>query len=377
MISESRNGGIIVNRIRYPLLAASILLLLAAIWAGMVRLGWRWPVLLPALPISHGPLMVSGFLGTLIGLERAVALGARWAYLGPLATALGGILLIFRLGGSLGALLITFGSLMLVLIFLAIVRRHLAVYTVTMALGALVWLVSNLLWLSGRPIYQIVLWWAGFLILTIAGERRELGRLLSLSHGVLRVFMIIITLFLAGLVASLWLPDIGIRLAGLSMFALAIWLFRYDIARKTVRKAGLPRYTAICLLSGYFWLLVAGILILVYGQLVAGLQYDAYLHAIFLGFVFSMLFTHAPIIFPAVLGDPVVYNPFFYVFLIILQVSLTGRVVADLSGLWQARLWTGALNAIALTLFMGTMMFMVLRGRKSGEPPPPSPSALH
>ena len=91
-----------LNRIRFPLLAVSLLLLLAAIWAGMVRLGWRWPVLLPALPISHGPLMVSGFLGTLIGLERAVALGVRWAYLGPLATALGGIMLIFGWGRKPG-----------------------------------------------------------------------------------------------------------------------------------------------------------------------------------------------------------------------------------------------------------------------------------
>ena len=129
-----------MSRIRYPLLAFSLLLLLLAIWAGLLRLGWRWPVLLSTLPISHGPLMVSGFLGTLIGLERAVALGARWAYLGPLATALGGIMLLFSLGGNLGALLIVFGSLVLVLIFIHIVRRHMAVYTVTMALGALVWI---------------------------------------------------------------------------------------------------------------------------------------------------------------------------------------------------------------------------------------------
>ena len=52
------------NRLRYPLLAVSLLILFAAIWAGMVRLGWRWPVLLPALSISHCPLMVSDFLST-------------------------------------------------------------------------------------------------------------------------------------------------------------------------------------------------------------------------------------------------------------------------------------------------------------------------
>jgi hypothetical protein len=350
------------DRLRYPLLALSLLILFAAIWAGMLRLGWRWPILLPALPISHGPLMVSGFLGTLIGLERAVALRVRWAYLGPLVTGLGGILLIFSFGGSLGALLIVFGSFILVLIFAFIVRQHLAAYTVTMTLGALVWLIGNLLWLSGWPIYQVVLWWAGFLILTIAGERLELGRLLSLSKMVMNAFIVIIAVFLAGMVISLPLPEAGMRLAGLAMFALAIWLLRYDIARRTVRKPGLPRYTAICLLLGYFWLAVAGILIIGFGQLVAGMRYDAYLHAIFLGFVFSMLFAHAPIIFPAVLGSQVIYSPFFYAFLITLQVSLFGRIVADLTGLWQLRLWTGLLNGIALTLFIGTMMVMVVRG---------------
>jgi hypothetical protein len=350
------------NRIRYPLLAFSLLLLLTAIWAGELRLGWRWPILLPSLPISHGPLMVSGFLGTLIGLERAVALRVRWAYLGPLATAVGGIMLLFDIGNNLGAALILIGSFILVIDFIYILRRHMAAYTITMALGALVWFLGNLLWVAGRPIYQIVLWWAGFLILTIAGERLELGRLLSHPRNVQRAFSLIVAVFLAGLVILLGLPETGMPIAGIAMIAMAIWLFVYDIARRTVRKPGLPRYTAICLLMGYFWLAVSGILILVNGQQVAGMLYDAYLHAIFLGFVFSMLFAHAPIIFPAVLGYPVVFHPSFYVFLITLHVSLLIRIGADLMGLWQLRLWAGLLNGFALTLFIITMMVMVVGG---------------
>ena len=90
--------------------------------------------------------------------------------------------------------------------------------------------------------------------------------------------------------------------------------------------------------------------------------YDAYLHSIFLGFVFSMLFAHAPIIFPAVLGYPVVFHPGFYVFLVTLQVSLLARVSADLMGNWQLRLWAGVLNGIALLLFIVMTMIMVLGG---------------
>jgi hypothetical protein len=351
------------SRLRYPLLVLSLLLLLAAIWAGLVRLGWRWPAFLPALPLSHGPLMVSGFLGTLIGLERAIAIRARWAYLGPSATALGALLLILGVGGSLGAVLITLGSLVLLLVFIFILRQHLVLYTVTMTLGALVWLVGNLFWLSGWPIYRVVLWWAGFLILTIAGERLELARLLSLSRAKNVAFVGSIAIFLTGLVISMLNFNLGARLAGLGMVLVSIWLLRNDIARHTVKKTALPRYSAICLLSGYVWLVVAGLISLGFGGMVAGMHYDAFLHAIFLGFVFSMLFAHAPIIFPAVLGGPVLYSPFFYFFLILLQVSLLGRLVADLAGFWQFRLWSGLLNGVALTLFISSMLVLVVRGR--------------
>lgn len=351
-----------VNRLRFPLLAVSLIMLIAAIWAGELRLGWRWPVLMPALPVSHGPLMVSGFLGTLIGLERAVALGVRWAYLGPLATAMGGILLLLKTGNDLGALLIFAGSFVLVIDFIYILRRHMASYTVTMAMGAVVWFLGNLLWVAGRPIYQIVLWWAGFLVLTIAGERLELGRLLSHPGIVQGIFNIIIAVFLAGLVILLGLPEYGMPITGLAMIALAAWLFVFDIARRTVRMPGMPRYTAICLLLGYYWLAVSGVLVLVYGQQVAGMLYDAYLHAIFLGFVFSMLFAHAPIIFPSVLGYPVVFHPGFYVFLISLQVSLLLRIGADLMGYFQLRLWAGVMNGVALVLFIIMTLAMVLGG---------------
>lgn len=361
---------LVINRFRFPLLALSLLLMMAAIWAGELRLGWRWPIIITALPISHGPLMVSGFLGTLIGLERAVALQVRWAYLGPLATALGGITLLFDIANYLGAVLILVGSFVLVIDFVYILRRHMAAYTITMALGALVWFLGNLLWVAGRPIFQIVLWWAGFMILTIAGERLELGRLLSHPRIVQRIFNFIVAVFLIGLVILLELPETGIPITGLAMIALAAWLLVFDIARRTVRRPGLPRYTAICLLTGYFWLGVSGFLILGYGQQTAGMLYDAYLHAVFLGFVFSMLFAHAPIIFPAVLGYPVAFHPGFYVFLITLQVSLLARIGADLMGNWQMRLWAGVLNGIALILFIVVMMIMVLGGllreRQSG-----------
>ncbi len=78
---------------RLPLLALGFLSLLAALWAGLVRMGWAFPPLIATLPAAHGPLMVAGFLGTLSSLERAVALKTRWIALrlAPILCALGAL----------------------------------------------------------------------------------------------------------------------------------------------------------------------------------------------------------------------------------------------------------------------------------------------
>ena len=54
--------------------------LVAGVWGGLVRLPLNLP--LPGGNANwlsfHGPLMVCGFLGTAIGLERAVGLKGWW-----------------------------------------------------------------------------------------------------------------------------------------------------------------------------------------------------------------------------------------------------------------------------------------------------------
>ena len=138
----------------FPLLVLAIFALLAAMWAGLLRLGWNWPVLVNSLPVSHGPLMVSGFFGTLISLERAVALNRRWSYAAPLLSGLGGLFLLSGYGGLIGPWLLTLGSLGMVIIFIAVLRQRMAADTWMMAAGGLSWLVGNALWLFGEPVYQ-------------------------------------------------------------------------------------------------------------------------------------------------------------------------------------------------------------------------------
>src|SRR5690606_3991276 len=107
---------------RYPMMASAIIALITGLWSGLFRMGWAIDVMNPSLPMAHGPLMICGFLGTLISLERAVALDRWWAYAAPAATGLGGILLMADVGTWQGPLLITMGSVTLAVIFVAVLR---------------------------------------------------------------------------------------------------------------------------------------------------------------------------------------------------------------------------------------------------------------
>jgi hypothetical protein len=357
-------------RIRFPIMAMAVACLALATWAGLLRLGWQLPLLRPALPMSHGPLMIAGFLGTLISLERAIALGRPWGYLGPAMTAAGGLLLLLADQSVAGPLLITAGSVALLIVFAALGRRHFALYAAVMGLGALVWLVGNLLWLTGRPIFQVVPWWMAFLVFTIAGERLELSRVLRLTAARKWFFAVATGLFLAGLLLGHWQADLGARITGAGLLTLALWLLFFDVAGRTVRRSGLTRYMGVCLLTGYVWLATAGVMAVAYGAVSAGPRYDAFLHAVFLGFVFAMIFGHAPIIFPAVLRVPINYHPAFYVHLTLLHLTLLLRIGSDVVGWLPGRQWGGMLNGVVLLLFfLSTIASTQLRA----APPPAAP----
>ena len=74
-----------------PWMALAVVALLAGLWAGLVLLGLPIPAGGTDLAEAHGPLMALAFLGTLIGVERAVALRRGWAYLCPVAAGVGGL----------------------------------------------------------------------------------------------------------------------------------------------------------------------------------------------------------------------------------------------------------------------------------------------
>lgn len=358
---------------RVPLLALGMIALVAALWGGLVRLGWQLPGA-GNLALLHGPLMVSGFLGTVIGLERAVACGRPWAYAAPLLAGLGAAGLIAGIPHWPGALLMTASSAVIIAVFVLALRSHRALYTQIMAAGALAWLTGNLLWSAGQPLFTVVYWWLAFLVLTILGERLELNRLLPPARRVRLSFVAALAVFVAGVLPTFAAPDLGARLAGAGAIALTAWLLRFDIARHTIHQTGLVRFVAACLIIGYLWLGIGGAILLTAGHTAAGPVYDAVLHALFVGFVFSMIFAHAPIIFPAILGVVIDYRPRFYLHVALLHFALIARVAGDLGGWMALREWGGLLNAVAIVLFLANTVSAVRLG--SGTAAPSSPGGI-
>ncbi len=334
---------------RLPLVAAGGVSLLTGLWSGLLRLNFVLPVPQADWISLHGPLMVSGFLGTLICLERAVGLGRRWAYVGPFATALGAVLMITGVKMSLAPYLMIVGSLSLTAVFGYVLFYQPSSFTATLGLGALSWVVGNFLWAAGWETPNFVLWWGAFLVLTIAGERLELSRLRPMTQAWRTAFFGPVALLLFGLAAIEW------RVIGLSLFLFAAWLIRFDFAWKAMSQKGLPRFSATCLVAGYGWLGIAGFLASWFGAQTYGVYYDAILHSIFAGFVFSMIFAHAPIILPAVLRISIPYRPVLYAPLVLLHFSLAVRIVGDLSSWAEARKYGGLFNVVSIAFFIVTV----------------------
>jgi len=339
-------------KIRFPLLAMGMISLILGMWIGVQRIGWSLPIPNVNWVFIHGPLMICGFLGTVIGLERAVAQNKLFFFLGPLFTGLGAIFMLASLPASLSAIFIILGSVILIINFIVVLQKFPTMHTSVMALGAVLFFIGNVLWLFGYPIPNIVLWWMGFLVLTIAGERLELSRLLQLSNPVKWFFYSIVLIFLAGVIVTTFDFSVGIKISGVGMILFAYWMLQYDMARKSIKVKGQHRFIAVALIIGYIWLGVGGILSLFLGNVQAGPYYDAILHAVLIGFVFSMIMGHAPIIFPAILRVVMEFKNRFYFHLVLLHVALLLRLISDLLEWETGRLWGGLFNGIAIILFL-------------------------
>ncbi len=337
---------------------------------GLGRLGIEMPAVASERVMLHGPILIAGVFGTLISLERAVAmktlLGRTWTFAdaAPVLGAAGLVLLLIN-GATIPAIaLMTAGAAVLVAVNLFFLRRAPTLDVFTMVLGAVFLLLADVAWLLDRPVPFLTSWWVAFLVLTVVGERLELAKLRAHSQLAQASFGVAVAAYIGALLLMIVDEGLGMRLSGVGMITLALWLLRFDIATVTIRREGLPRFVAACLLAGYVWLGISGAVVLVNEPAFAGFSYDAYLHAVLLGFVMSMVFGHAPIIFPAVIERPIDFNAFAYVPLVLLHFSVALRIIADLAGNQMIRQAAGVWTGVAIVLYGVFVVSGLLRGRR-------------
>lgn len=331
----------------------------AGLYAGLYRIGWPLPAGGPLAEI-HGPLMVSGFFGTVISLERAVALGRPWAYLAPFAAALGALALLMGAPPIVGAGLFVFSGLSASINALAVLRLQPALFTTVMLVGALGWLAGNYLLMVGVPVISLVGWWLVFFVATIAAERLELSRFMRTSHYANVLFGALIVVVVSGAIMGLDVEG-GANLMGAGFLALSLWLWRYDVARSTIRRSGQTRFFATSLLAGYAWLGVAGLLALLGAVGSWPFGYDLVLHLTLIGFVLSMVFAHALIILPAVTGMKLTYSPSLYGPLFLLYASVAMRLVGGSLEIDDLRLASSVITVLAIASFAVTLALSSLR----------------
>ena len=313
--------------------------------------------------LAHAALMICGFLGTVLGIERAVAVKLRIAFVAPLAAGLGGVCLLLGRQDA-GAWLEVVAALAFTAVNLVVVRRQRAAHTALLLAGAACWLVGNLLFAAGQAGEVVLPWWFAFPALTIAAERLEMTRLMR-RRPLAQLWLYAV---LAGIVAAAALSGVSALLGGLlyggALLSLAIWLGAFDIARHTLFARGLSRYMALCLLTGYVWLAVAGV---AWAATAMGWPVrDVALHALGLGFIFSMIMGHAPVILPAVARVKLRFGWYFYVPLAALHLSLIVRLGFGLFDL-QIRGVGALFNAAAIALFAVTVAGAALAWRAGGR----------
>lgn len=352
-------------RWRLAILLLAAVALAAGVLGGLVRAGVALPERWQADWLAHGvlqhaALMICGFFGTVVAMERAVALNARHAFAAPLLSGLGAVALLAGQARA-GGLLLVAAALVFCIASVQIVRRQRAAHTRVLLAGALCWLAANLAFAFGVAPLATLAGWLAFLVVTIAAERLEMTRLMRRHAGAQPALVAILAALVGGALLAAFAPRAGAALYGAALLLLAAWLGLFDIARRTIAANGLSRFMALALLLGYVWLAVGGAAWL---AMALGLPTrDAALHAVGLGFIVSMVMAHAPVILPAVARVKLLYGPWFYAPLALLHGSLVLRIGVGLSdaGLRRTGAW---LNALAIAFFALTLVASALAWKR-------------
>jgi hypothetical protein len=242
--------------------------------------------------------------------------------------------------------------------------RHNQSYQYILSVGAVCWMLGNFMFMKSGFIPMATSWGMGFLLFTVVGERLELSKFLPTPNTAKKGLILLLALFFLGM----WMPfhGKGNWLMGGAAIFISFWLLQFDMARIPSKKNRQFRYCGIVLQVGYLWLALFGIVLCFMET--HSLFYDLYLHTFFLGFTFSMIWAHAPIILPIVLNIKIkLYHPVLWMGWLIFQLPLVGRIGSSLLGLAEWRSFFGIYNGCSILLMFG-LMAAVLISRTAEKP---------
>ena len=355
---------------RLVALALGAACILMGLNAALLRLNLPAPVNGAELAALHGPFMLVGFLGTVIALERAVAARAPWAFLAPLGNVAACLALMAGAPDVVGRGLMTIAAGILCGIYLRVHRRAPSAAVDVEAMGGAALLLGDVLWLGGRgmEMEDVVPLWLLFPTLTIIGERLELARIAFLDEMVETVVEALSGAAVLGACLLLIAPGSHL-VVGPALLGLAVVMAYYDVARRTVRLRGGVRFMAASMLAGYVWLALAGAVWSLWGlQGLNGAAYEIVIHCITVGFAFSMILAHAPVIIPAIVHRALPYHRLMWLPYVLLHAGLVVRVVgllAEASAVWKVG---GAVGVAAILVFMVLTLGRVLTSGSIRKP---------
>lgn len=349
-------------------IASFVFAVVLGVWRIALTRGFVLPSIPEILP-PHGNVMVGAFLGTLIIFERMFALPIKWLVWVPYAWGLSALTIHLDFIG--------FKILNLIALLGWGVHRFIAYKTFKNFFNPLVEFIAYIA-LSTALFHEnglarsveSALSGLSFAIAVIGVERIELT-LSSQRKSAKLVYVSLIIYLLLSILNSLFYI-IPLQAIGIALFLVGLGLIYNDSviimafkgAGFGITKTPLHKFSRQTLMVAYVWLLFSAISI-TFWELIQSVAKDVVFHSIGLGFIFTMILSHAPVVLGSTLAKMPKRAPsiiLFYLF----QVMTAVRILADLlvSNFIELWIWSGWITGTLHFVIFVFYMLSVVRSFK-------------